>query len=196
MILLLGTRNKGKIRELKELLADLEGVDLLTFSECPFHEVEETGSTFQENALLKARTIAAETGHAVLADDAGLEVASLNGEPGVRSARYAGTPTDYVRNNTLLLERLQGVGDRRARFVMVAALHLPDGREFVREGSLTGRITCRPAGEGGFGYDPLFIPVGTSRTLAEMTLAEKNAISHRRRAIEGIKEVLREISLS
>ncbi len=149
MILLLGTRNKGKIRELKELLADLEGVDLLTFSECPFHEVEETGSTFQENALLKARTIAAETGHAVLADDAGLEVASLNGEPGVRSARYAGTPTDYVRNNTLLLERLQGVGDRRARFVMVAALHLPMGVSSSGRGpSLGGSLAARPGKEG------------------------------------------------
>lgn len=194
MILLLGTRNEGKIRELQELLADLRAVELRTFHECLFQAAEETGSSFLENALLKARAICAETGLPVLAEDAGLEVVALCGEPGVRSARFAGVPVDYARNNALLLERLSGVHDRRARFVAVAALRLPDGREFVREGTLTGRITKKPAGKGGFGYDPVFIPDGLSRTLAEMTLADKNRISHRRRAIEGIKEVLRELS--
>lgn len=193
MILLLGTHNRGKIEELKELLADLEGLELLTFHERSFHEVGETGFTFRENALLKARAIGRETGIPVLADDSGLEVASLNGEPGVRSARFSGVPVDYARNNTLLLERLKGVEDRRARFVIVIVLRLPDGREFLQEGILDGKIARHLIGAGGFGYDPLFIPEGSSLTLAEMTSVEKNAISHRQRAIVGIKEVLRDL---
>ena len=193
MILLLGTHNRGKIEELKEFLADLEGLELLTFHERLFHEVEETGSTFRENALLKARAIGRETGIPVLADDSGLEVASLNGEPGVHSARFSGVPVDYARNNTLLLERLKGVEDRRARFVIVIVLRLPDGREFLQEGILDGKIARHLIGAGGFGYDPLFIPDGSSLTLAEMTSVEKNVISHRQRAIVGIKEVLRDL---
>jgi len=193
MILLLGTHNRGKVEELKELLADLEGLELLTFHERSFHEVEETGSTFRENALLKARAIGRETEIPVLADDSGLEVASLNGEPGVRSARFSGVPVDYARNNTLLLERLKGVEDRRARFVIVIVLRLPDGREFLQEGILDGKIAWHLIGAGGFGYDPLFIPDGSSLTLAEMTSVEKNAISHRQRAIVGIKKVLRDL---
>ncbi len=190
MILLLGTRNKGKIRELKGLLADLPSVELLSVADCPFDEIEENGVTFRENALLKARSISAQTGHSVLADDAGLEVVALGGEPGVRSARFSGTPVDYARNNALLLTRLTGVSDRRARFVTVMALHLSDGREFVRQGILSGRIAESPAGEGGFGYDPLFIPNGSTRTLAEMTMQEKNGISHRYQAVAAIKAVL------
>jgi XTP/dITP diphosphohydrolase len=193
MILLLGTRNRGKIAELKELLADLEGLELLTFDDRPFHEVEETGSTFRENALLKARAIGQETGTPVLVDDSGLEVSSLNKEPGVRSARFSGVPVDYARNNTLLLERLKGVEDRQARFVIVTVLRLSDGREFLQEGILDGKIARYLNGTGGFGYDPLFIPEGSSLTLAEMTSVEKNAISHRQRAIVGIKEVLRDL---
>ena len=193
MILLLGTRNRGKIKELKELLADLEGLELLSFHERPFTEVEETGSTFRENALLKARAIGQETGIPVLADDSGLEVFSLNGEPGVRSARFSGMPVDYARNNTLLLKRLKGIEDRRARFVIVIVLRLPDGREFLQEGILDGKIARQLAGAGGFGYDPLFIPEGSSLTLAEITSVAKNAISHRQRAIVGIKEVLRDL---
>ena len=193
MILLLGTRNKGKIKELKELLADLEGLELLSFHERPFTEVEETGSTFRENALLKARAVGQETGIPVLADDSGLEVFSLNKEPGVRSARFSGVPVDYARNNTLLLERLKGIEDRRARFVIVIVLRLPDGREFLQEGILDGKIARQLAGAGGFGYDPLFIPEGASLTLAEIRSVAKNAISHRQRAITGIKEVLRDL---
>ena len=194
ILLLLGTRNEGKLSELRELLVDLEGVELLTFHDRPFQPVAETGLTFEENARLKARAICAETGLPVLAEDAGLEVDALGGEPGIHSARFAGVPVNYERNNTLLLERLAGVRDRKARFIAVAVLRFPDGREFVSEGILTGRIARKLEGEGGFGYDPLFIPDGFSRTLAEMTLVDKNRISHRRRAIEGIKQVLRELA--
>ena len=194
MILLLGTKNEGKITELRELLVDLEAVELLTFRDRPFQTVEEIGSTFQENSLIKARAICVETGLSVLAEDAGLEVASLGGEPGIRSARFAGVPVNYERNNTLLLKRLTEVHDRKARFVAVAALCLTDGREFTHEGILTGTIARQPSGKRGFGYDPLFVPSGSSCTLAEMTLADKNRISHRRKAIEGIKQVLRELA--
>ena len=194
MILLLGTRNAGKIRELKDLLADVRGLKLLSVVDRPFAEVEEDGSTFRDNALLKARSISAQTGLCVLADDAGLEVDALAGEPGIRSARYSGEPVDYQRNNALLLERMHGIVDRRARFVIVVALHLVDGREYVREGVLPGRIVQHPVGGGGFGYDPLFIPDGSTRTLAQMTMEEKNRISHRRQAIEAIKGVLAKIA--
>ncbi len=194
MILLLGTRNAGKIRELKDLLADVRGLKLLSVVDRPFAEVEEDGSTFRDNALLKARSISAQTGLCVLADDAGLEVDALAGEPGIRSARYSGEPVDYQRNNALLLERMHGIVDRRARFVVVVALHLVDGREYVREGVLPGQIVQHPVGGGGFGYDPLFIPDGSTRTLAQMTMEEKNRISHRRQAIEAIKGVLAKIA--
>ena len=194
MILLLGTRNAGKIRELKELLADVSGLELLSFSDIPFSEVEESGRTFTDNALLKARGISQETGLSVLADDAGLVVDTLDGEPGVRSARYSGEPVDYARNNALLMERMRGISERGARFAIVVALHLTDGREFVREGVLPGRIAESPAGSHGFGYDPLFIPDGYSRTLAQIAMEEKNRISHRRQAIEEIKGIILEIS--
>jgi XTP/dITP diphosphohydrolase len=193
MQLLLATRNQGKIRELHDLLSGIGGVEILTFHDRPFDAVEETGTTFRENALLKARTIAAQTDLAVLADDAGLEVDALDGAPGVYSARFSGVPVDPARNNALLLERLARVEDRRARFRICAVLRLPDGREYEREGTLPGRITHAPRGTQGFGYDPLFVPDGSAKTLAEMSLAEKNAISHRRRAIAAIREVIEEL---
>lgn len=193
MSLLLGTKNEGKIREIVELLDDLSSVELLTFHERPFRDVEESGRTFRENAALKARTICAETGLPVLAEDAGLEVMALDGAPGVYSARYAGVHGDYERNNALLLEQLSGVQDRRARFVSVVALCLPDKHIFIRTGLLYGSIAESPAGSGGFGYDPLFVPQGFERTLGEMRLEEKNRISHRRKAIVEIKAVLKKI---
>ncbi len=193
MNLLLGTRNAGKIRELRNLLSDLPGVSLLTIHDQPFTEVAETGTTFEENALLKARAICAETGLPVLAEDAGLEVIALNGAPGVYSARYSGVPVDYARNNILLLTNLAGIDDRRARFVDVAVLRFPDGREYVRTGVLTGKIATAPRGKNGFGYDPLFIPNGYDKTLAEMGTDAKNRISHRAHAIAAIKEILTSI---
>jgi len=192
--LLLGTRNLGKIEEIKHLLAEVEGLTLLTFSECPFSEVDEIGETFLENALLKVRAVSCETGFGVLAEDAGLEVAALGGEPGVRSARYSGVPVDHVRNNELLLKRLEGVEDRRARFVTVAALRLPDGEVFVTTGILPGRIATAPAGGGGFGYDPLFLPDGGTRTLAELGIEEKNRISHRMQALRRMRPILQDLA--
>jgi len=187
--LLLGTKNEGKIAEAMELLAE-PGLELLTFSDRPFSDVEETGDTFLANALLKARFVCEETGLAVLAEDAGLEVAHLAGAPGVRSARFSGEPVNTARNNDLLLETLRGVEDRRARFVAVAALQLPDGQSFVTTGILRGAITKRWIGEGGFGYDPLFLPDGHAKTLAEMSLREKNRISHRKRALMRMRPIL------
>jgi len=189
-VLLLGTKNRGKVAEAVELLAGMSGLELHTSFDRPFADVEETGETFLANALLKARSIGDETGLPVLSEDAGLEVDHLDGAPGVRSARFSGEPIDYVRNNDLLLEKLRGVEDRRARFVAVAVLRLPDGQTFVTSGALHGTITERLIGEGGFGYDPLFLPDGHAKTLAEMSLAEKNRISHRKRALTRMRPIL------
>ena len=189
-VLLLGTKNRGKVAEAVELLAGMSGLELHTSFDRPFADVEETGETFLANALLKARSIGDETGLPVLSEDAGLEVDHLDGAPGVRSARFSGEPVDYVRNNDLLLEKLRGVEDRRARFVAVAVLRLPDGQTFVTSGALHGTITERLIGEGGFGYDPLFLPDGHAKTLAEMSLAEKNRISHRKRALTRMRSIL------
>ncbi len=188
--LLLGTKNEGKIAEAMELLAGIEGLELLTFVDNCFQDVAETGSTFLENAVLKAQSICAETHLPVLSEDAGLEVAYLDGAPGIRSARFSGEPVDYVRNNTLLLETMRGAADRRARFMAVAVLHLPDGQTFATSGILQGMITERPIGKEGFGYDPLFRPDGHVRTLAEMSVVEKNRISHRKQALLRMRLIL------
>ena len=188
--LLLGTRNPGKIAEIVHLLNDIDRLTLLTLAERPFDEVPETGDSFLENALLKAIGIGTQTGLPVLAEDAGLEVTALGGAPGVHSARFAGLPVDYGRNNELLLERLGGVEDRRARFVTVAVLRLPEGEVFVTTGTLPGRITTEPAGTGGFGYDPLFVPDGSDRTLAELSMPEKSRISHRMQALRRMRPIL------
>jgi XTP/dITP diphosphohydrolase len=193
MKLLLGTKNDGKIAEIRELLSSLSGIELETYHEVPFSDVDETGATFVENALLKAHQIGRETGRPVLCEDAGLEVAALDGAPGVRSARFSGERVDYGRNNELLLAQLRGVDQREARFVAVDALWLPDGQVFVTSGTLSGRIAESLSGEGGFGYDPLFVPVGESRTLAEMETYEKNGFSHRRRATLRMRAILLEL---
>jgi len=185
---LLGTKNPGKIREILSILSDMSGVKLLTVEECPFSDVEEDGETFLENALIKARKISKETGLAVLAEDSGLEVTALGGAPGVRSARFAGEGAEDRDNIAKLLRLLEGVKNRSARFVCVAALHFPDGRELVAEGELGGRIAHEMRGESGFGYDPVFIPEGFEETLAELGPELKNELSHRRRALEKLKE--------
>ncbi|MFN4218675.1 MAG: RdgB/HAM1 family non-canonical purine NTP pyrophosphatase [Candidatus Bipolaricaulia bacterium] len=187
MLLLLGTKNTNKIREITTILSDVPNVKFLTFRECPFSDVSEDGKTFAENARKKATEICAQTGLPVLAEDSGLEVYALGGAPGVESARFAGAHKDSRANMAKLLELLKDKEDRRARFRCVVVLVFPDGRELLSEGVLEGQIAPAPRGTGGFGYDPVFIPKGYAQTLAELGPEIKNRISHRRRALEGLK---------
>lgn len=180
--LLLASNNRGKLVELRALLP--AWVEVRTAGELGVVMPEETGATFVDNALLKARAGLAQTGLPTLADDSGLEVEALGGRPGVRSARFAGEPSNDQANNRRLLELLQGVPPalRRARFRSVVAVAAPGEVEFVTEGTIAGRIIEAPRGEGGFGYDPLFLPSDSTRTMAELSAEEKNAISHRAQA--------------
>jgi XTP/dITP diphosphohydrolase len=190
MRLLLATHNPGKRRE---WLALLDGVDveLLLPEEVGLDmDVKETGETYTENALLKARTLGAASGMPALADDSGLEVDALDGAPGIRSARYR-LGSDEVRYRALL-KALEGVPaeERTACFRCVAALVLPDGREFTAEGVCEGVITTTPSGEGGFGYDPVFYVPQADATMAELPAAVKNRISHRARAAQALRPML------
>ena len=154
-------------------------------------DVEETGTTLEENARLKAVALVDATGEASLADDTGLEVKALNGAPGVYSARYAGEGATYADNVAKLLAALEGVDDRRARFRTVALARFPDGREVLAEGIVDGTIATVARGTAGFGYDPLFVPDGgDGRTFAEMTAEEKHAVSHRGRAFRALDRLL------
>jgi XTP/dITP diphosphohydrolase len=192
MRLVLGTKNPGKIREITQILSDIE---LLTFREQPFSDVPEDGETFEENARRKAQEIFYETRLPVLAEDSGLEVEALQGAPGVHSARFAGETKDDRANIEKLLDVLKNVTDRRARFRCVAVLYLADGQEFLSEGTLSGWIALEPRGTAGFGYDPIFIPEGYQHTLGELGTETKNQISHRRRAIEGLRaQIIRSCS--
>lgn len=190
--LVLATRNRHKVDEISALLAELP-VEILSFRDFPdLPEVVEDGATLEENAVKKAEAIAEATGLPSLADDTGLEVEALGGAPGVFSARYAGPEGDYEANNEKLLNELAGVApDRRgATFRCVVALAVPSGETRVVEGRTDGRIIGERRGSGGFGYDPLFVPDGWKRTYAEMSTDEKNAISHRGKAIaKGIELV-------
>ncbi len=190
MKILLGTKNDKKIPEFLDILAGLPAVQWLTYQDCPFRDVEEDGRSFEENALKKARQISQETGLATLAEDSGLEVRALQGAPGVRSARFAGEKATDSQNIQKLLQGLKGVADRRARFVCVAVLRFPDGRELISRGMLEGKIAEEPRGQAGFGYDPVFIPEGYDKTLAELGPEVKNHISHRRRALEKLMQDL------
>lgn len=172
---------------------DLPGLDIRTledFGEWP--EVEETGGTLEENALLKAKALCRHLGLPALADDSGLLVDALGGRPGVHSSRYAGPEGDAERNMDRLLDELSGVPTsmRTARFVCVLALVRPDGEELFTRGECEGRILEERRGTGGFGYDPVFLPDGFDRSMAEFTLGEKNAISHRGKALAAMRELL------
>ena len=184
MTILVATHNAGKIREIRELLDGLgtQLVGLESFAGLPV--VAEDGDTFEANAIKKAVTMARATGLRALADDSGLEVDALDGDPGVHSARYAGEECDTAANNHKLLSELGDGDDRRARFRCVLALADPDGGCRTVSGTCEGRIIRAPRGTGGFGYDPLFVPDGYERTFAEMPAAEKNRISHRARALQ------------
>lgn len=187
--LVIATRNPGKTAELRRILADLP-VELLDAGDVELPEVEETGTTFMANALAKARSATAASGLPCVADDSGLVIDALGGEPGVRSARYAGLHGDDETNLRLVLERMRDVSDRRARFVCAAVLATPDGREWTAEGVLEGTVLDAPRGSGGFGYDPIFLPHGDDRTTAEMPASEKDAISHRGQAFRALHEAV------
>ncbi|MGW6059837.1 RdgB/HAM1 family non-canonical purine NTP pyrophosphatase [Streptomyces sp. NPDC055189] len=196
--LILATRNAGKITELKAILADaglthdLVGAD--AYPEIP--DVRETGVTFAENALLKAHALAKATGLPAVADDSGLCVDVLGGAPGIFSARWAGRHGDDAANLALLLAQLGDIdadAHRGAHFACAAALALPDGTERVVEGQLRGVLRHTPAGSGGFGYDPILQPDGETRTCAELSADEKNAISHRGKAFRALVPVVREL---
>lgn len=183
--LFVATHNAHKVREIAAILPDWEIVP-----DNPAG-VEENAPDFVGNALVKVRAIAARhRGDWCLADDSGLEVAALGGAPGVRSARYAGEPSDTAANNALLLKNLAGVSDRRANFTCAIALVAPDGTERTVEGKCFGAIADAPSGAAGFGYDPLFVPDGFTRSFAELSSDEKNAISHRGRALAAAKAML------
>ena len=186
--LVVASKNQDKVREMEAVLLGLGLVgEIVTDLRWP--DVAETESTLEGNALLKARAVAAATGLPALADDTGLEVDALGGAPGVRSARYAGESASYADNVRALLDRLDGERHRSARFRTVMALVIPDGREIVAEGVLEGTIINEPRGDSGFGYDPVFDVDG--RTLAEFGAKEKNAISHRGRALRALAQKLR-----
>ena len=191
--IIFATGNAGKMKEIKAILADL-GMDILSMKEAGVTiDIEENGSTYEENALIKARAVAALTGDIVLADDSGLEIDYLNGEPGVFSARYLGEDTSYRVKNANLIDRLEGVPDekRTARFVCAIAAVLPDGRELTTRATIEGRIGYEEKGEGGFGYDPIFFVPEFGKTTAELTAEEKNQVSHRGKALQLMKEELR-----
>lgn len=189
--LLLATRNKGKIQEFHRILDAIAPgqIDLLGLDNFPeLHDVVEDGKTFQENALKKAREMALATGIPAIADDSGLCIDVLNGDPGIFSARWAGTHGDDVANNSKVLAQLNDVPDekRGAHFTCVAALYLPDGRSHCEEAHFYGWILRAPIGEHGFGYDPIFRPDGYDISSAQMSAEEKDAISHRGKSLRAI----------
>ncbi len=191
MKILFATNNAHKLSEVSEVLGD--GFRLLTPRDCGVtEEIPETQPTLEGNALQKARYLHERTGLDCFADDTGLEVAALGGAPGVRSARYATDGHDFAANNRLLLKNLEGTTDRRARFRTVIALIL-NGEEHLFEGLVEGRIIDAERGAEGFGYDPLFIPDGSDKTFAEMSAEEKNAVSHRGRAVRRLAAYLHSI---
>ena len=187
MRLVVASANRDKVAEIAAVLA---GFDLVP-RPGSVPDVEETGDTLEANARLKAQAIVAATGQPAVADDTGLEVTALGGAPGVYAARFAGPGATYADNVAKVLQALDGEGDRSARFRTVALVCFPDGHEVVAEGVVTGQIAPAARGEGGFGYDPVFVPDGgDGRTFAEMAPAEKHAVSHRGRAFRALAALL------
>ncbi len=189
--LLLATRNKGKIEEFRRILeaiapGEIELIGLDSFPD--LHDVVEDGKTFQENALKKAREMCEETGIAAIADDSGLCIDFLNGDPGIFSARWAGSHGDDAANIAKVLQQLDGIPEnqRGAHFTCVAALYLPDGRSHCEEAQFRGSILLSPIGDQGFGYDPIFKPAGYAISSAQMSAEEKDSISHRGKSLRAI----------
>ena len=191
---ILASSNPGKLREFRDILAPL-GRGIHPQSELGIEDAAEPYATFLENALAKARHAARAAGRPALADDSGLCVAALRGEPGVHSARFAGEPRSDARNNQKLVQALQGAADRRAHYycVIVLVRHAGDPEPLVAEGRWHGEVIAEPRGEGGFGYDPHFLLPGLGRTAAELDPAHKNRISHRGVAARRLLELLQEL---
>ena len=190
--IIFATGNEGKMREIRSILADL-GLPVLSMKEAGVSlDIEENGATFGENAEIKARAVWERTGGIVLADDSGLAVDYLGGEPGIYSARYLGEDTSYEVKNRVIIDRLKGVegAARSARFVCNIAAVMPDGSVLHTEETMEGRIAEEPAGSGGFGYDPSLWLEEFKKTSAEITMEEKNQISHRGKALRAMKEEL------
>ncbi len=189
------TGNAGKMKEIRLILADL-GMEILSMKEAGVDlDIVEDGTTFGENAAIKARAVWEQTGGIVLADDSGLVIDYLNGEPGIYSARYMGEDTSYEIKNRELIRRLEGAEgrERSARFVCNIAAVLPDGQVVHTEETMEGLIAKEPAGNGGFGYDPILYLPEFGKTSAELSIEEKNRISHRGKALESMKRKLKEI---
>lgn len=186
-VIVAATGNEHKLKEIREIL---KGFTVISAKEAGFFgEVEETGSTFLENAFLKARAVVESTGRAALADDSGLTVDALGGAPGIYSARYSGG--DSAENRKLLLKNMKGKTERGASFVCAVALVFPDGREYSSIGKTYGTITEEERGENGFGYDSLFLSSDLNKTFAEASDEEKNSVSHRGRALQGLLDSLK-----
>lgn len=194
MKIAIATNNRNKLKEIRAVLGGFFD-EMLSLDDLGIDvEIEETGTTLTENALIKARTIRDMTGLASLADDSGLMCDALGGAPGVYSARYAGEEHDDAKNNALLLKNIAGK-DRTAHFCSVIALCLPDGREYTAEGRVDGVITEEARGNGGFGYDPLFFSPELGKTFAEASAEEKNSVSHRGRALRNMELVVEKENL-
>lgn len=188
--IILASNNKDKVKEVKEIL---KGYDIISMKEAGIDvDIEENGTTFEENALIKARAIMKLTGHITMADDSGLEIDYLNKAPGVYSARFMGHDTSYDIKNKALIQKLEGVkgSDRSGRFVCAIAVCFPDGREIVKRGTMEGLIAEEIKGDNGFGYDPIVYLPEYGRTSGELAPEEKNKISHRGKALALIKEEL------
>ncbi len=195
MRIVFATGNKDKMREIRQILGELP-YEIVSMKEAGIDlDIVEDGSTFEENAMIKARAVAEHCDDIVLADDSGLEIDFLNKEPGIYSARYLGRETPYPEKNAKILEKLSGVPDseRTARFVCAIAAHIPDGRELVVRGTMEGIIGHEIAGENGFGYDPIFFLPEYGKTSAEISPEEKNEVSHRGKALRMMAYKLREV---
>ena len=191
--LIFATGNQGKVNEFRQILGD--GYEILSMKDLDLDiDIVEDGSTFEENAIIKAKAVAGATGKMVLADDSGFEVDALGGEPGIYSSRYMGEDTPYEIKNADLLKRCEGVPDekRGARFVCVIACAYPDGRVETVRGVIEGKLAYEPKGENGFGYDPIFYYPEKGMTTGEMEPEEKNAISHRGQAVRKMAELLKQ----
>ena len=193
-VLGIASQNAHKISEIQAICRDWEGVQWITAEDDPrtWPDVEETGSTYLENALLKGHAVASFLGIPVVADDSGIEVDSLGGAPGPRSARYAGETATDAQNLRALIAAVKGIpsGGRTARYRCVAVACWPDGREIWAEGTVEGLLITKPRGEGGFGYDPIFLPEGWEDTMAELSAEQKDRISHRGRAFRALRDLL------